>query len=186
MLRMLRLSGSYKKLLGSHLSESSRHHYIDYAIHASILQKNQINEMEFCTKKGITSFKLYMNLGEDIGHVYMDMEPGTNQLHEEKVEMNLEMIEQIITAAATLGCPVLVHAEDYQMCSCGIKTAKEKNEDGLAAWSQSRSTQSEVKSIKTISKFARECGCTLYFVHIGSADALNQILEEKKNGTKIF
>jgi len=126
MMRMLRLSGSYKKLLGSHLSESSRHHYIDYAIHASILQKNQINEMEFCAKKGITSFKLYMNLGDDMEYVYMDMEPGTNQLHEEKVEINLEMIEQIITAAATLGCPVLVHAEDYQMCSCGIREAREK------------------------------------------------------------
>src|SRR5574341_99814 len=97
MMRMLRLSGSYKNLLDAHLSESSRHHYIDYAIHASILQKNQIEEMEFCTKKGITSFKLYMNLGEDMGYVYMDMEPGTNQLHEEKVEMNLEMVEKIIT-----------------------------------------------------------------------------------------
>ena len=50
MMRMLRLGGSYKKLLDSHLSESSTSHYIDYAIHASILQKNQIEEIEFCTK----------------------------------------------------------------------------------------------------------------------------------------
>lgn len=185
MMRMLRLGGSYKKLLDLHLSESTISHYVDYAIHASILQENQIDEMEFCTKNGINSFKIYMNLGEDVGHVYMDMKPRTNSLHEEKVEMNLEIVEKIITTAASLKCPVLVHAEDYQMCSCGIRKAKEKNRDGLGAWSESRSVESEIKSIHTVSKLARKSGCTLYFVHIGSQGAMNAIKEEKKNGTKI-
>ena len=186
MMRMLRLGGSYKKLLDSHLSASSNSHYVDYTIHASILQENQIEEMEFCTKKGITSFKLYMNLGEDLSHVYMDMEPQTNSLHEEKIEMNLEMVEKIISTAASLGCPVLVHAEDYQMCSCGIREAREKNRDGLGAWSESRSPDSEIKSIRTVSTIARKVGCTLYFVHIGSQGAINAIKDEKKNGTKIY
>ena len=185
MMRMLRLGGSYKKLLSSHLSQSTTTHYVDYAIHASILKKEQIDEMEFCTKNGINSFKIYMNLGEDIGHVYMDMTPETNQLHEENIEMNLDMIEKIVAKAASLGCPVLVHAEDYQMCSCGIREAREKNKDGLGAWSESRSVESEIKSIRTVSKIARKTGCTLYFVHIGSEGAMNAIKDEKKNGTKI-
>ena len=186
MMRMLRLGGSYKKLLDLHLDESSKSHYIDYTLHASILQKDQINEMEYCTKKGITSFKLYMNLGEDVGHVYMDMEPRTNSLHEEKVEINLEMIEKIVSTAASLGCLVLVHAEDYQMCSCGIREAKEKNKDGLGAWSESRSVESEVKAIRTVSKMAKKFDCTLYFVHIGSQGAMDAIRDEKMNGTKIY
>ncbi|HET6458717.1 MAG TPA: amidohydrolase family protein [Nitrosopumilaceae archaeon] len=186
MMRMLRLGGSYKKLLDSHLSESSTSHYIDYTIHASILQKNQIEEMEFCTKKGINSFKVYMNLGEDVGHVYMDMAPGSSSLDEEKVEMDLYMIEKIVSTAASLHCPVLVHAEDYQMCSCGIREGKEKKKDGLGAWSESRSVESEIKSIRTISKIARKVGCVLYFVHIGSQGAMNAIKDEKNNGTKIF
>ncbi|MGI0003265.1 MAG: dihydroorotase, partial [Nitrosopumilaceae archaeon] len=111
MMRMLRLGGSYKKLLDAHLDESSKSHYVDYTIHASILKKDQINEMEYCTKKGITSFKLYMNLGEDVGYVYTDMEPRTNSLNEEKVEINSEMVEKIVSTAASLGYPVLVHAE---------------------------------------------------------------------------
>ncbi len=186
MMRMLRLGGSYKKLLNSHLLESSTSHYVDYTIHASILQKNQIDEMEFCTKKGINSFKLYMNLGEDVGDVYMDMTPGTNSLHEEKMEMDLDIFEKVASTAAYLKCPVLVHAEDYQMCSCGIREAKEKKKDGLGAWSESRSVESEIKSIRTISKIARKVGCILYFVHIGSQGAMNAIKDEKKNGTKIF
>ena len=186
MIRMLRLSGSYKKNLDSHLVESSRSHYVDYSIHASILHKDQIGEMEFCRKKGITSFKIYMNLGDEVGHIYMDMRPGEKSLREENVEMNTEMIEKIITNAASLGCTVLIHAEDYQMCSCGMREAKEKKRDGLGAWSESRPVESEIKSITTASKVARKVGCTLYFAHIGSQGAINAIAAEKKNGTKIY
>jgi dihydropyrimidinase len=185
MMRMLRLSGSYKRNLDSHLVESSKSHYVDYSIHASILHKNQIDEMEFCKSKGITSFKIYMNLGDEVGHIYMDMQPGEKILREDKIEMTREMVENIISKAASLNCTVLVHAEDYQMCSCGIKTAKEKKMDGLAAWSQSRPVESEVKSIKTASEIARKYGCSIYFVHIGSKAAIGAISEEKKNGTKI-
>lgn len=186
MMRMLRLGGSYRKNLDAHLAESSRAHYVDYSIHASILLKDQIEEMEFCKSKGITSFKIYMNLGEDVGHVYMDMQPGDKSLREERVEMTTAMVERIVQKAASLNCPVLVHAEDYQMCSCGIRTAKEKKMDGLAAWSGSRPVESEVKSIRTVSQIARKYGCTLYFVHIGSRAAVSAISEEKKLGTKIY
>jgi dihydropyrimidinase len=186
MMRMLRLDSSFKNSLIPQLIASSQNHYVDYTIHASIFNSQQIDEMEFCIEKWITSFKLYMNLGGDVGHVYMDMEPGINSLHEAKVDVTNEIVQKVVQKAASLGCPVLVHAEDYESCACGIKTAKEKHKDGLSAWSESRSTESEVKAIKTISQFARECNCTLYFVHIGSSDAINQIQIEKKNGTKIF
>ncbi len=186
MMRMLRLGDSYKQSLDSQLAASSNSHYIDYAIHASIFTKQQADEMQFCVEKGITSFKLYMNLGSDVGHVYMDMDPGQSILKEAKVEVNEEIVRSVVENAAKLGCPVLVHAEDYESCSCGIKTAKEKKKDGLSAWSQSRSPDSEVKAIQTVSKIARDCNCTLYFAHIGSAGALEQIKQERQNGTKIF
>lgn len=186
MMRMLRLGRTYKELLSSHLEASAISHYTDYTIHASIFNKKQISEMKFCVENGITSFKLYMNLGSDIGHVYMDMEPKTNLLQEAQVEVNSEIVEEVIKNAALLGCPVLIHAEDYETCSCGIRKAKENNKDGLDAWSDSRSPDSEVKAIKTASKFARKYNCTLYFVHIGSTAALQQIKKERDAGTRIF
>jgi dihydropyrimidinase len=186
MMRMLRLSGTYKQNLDSHLLESARSHYVDYSIHASILNENQIDEMEFCAKKGITSFKLYMNLGDEVGHVFMDMQPGESSLCEERVEINTKIVQRVIANASSLGCTVLVHAEDYQMCSCGIREARIKNKNGLVAWSESRPAESEVKSITTASQIARKAGCKLYFAHIGSQEAINAILKEKKNGTKIF
>jgi dihydropyrimidinase len=186
MMRMLRLGDSYKKSLASQLEASAKTHFVDYTIHASIFNKQQIEEMKFCVENGITSFKLYMNLGADMGHVYMDMAPNTTSLHEVKVEVNLEIVENVVRTAASLECPVLIHAEDYETCSCGIKTAKEKKKDGLAAWSESRPQDSEVKAIQTVSNFARKYNCTLYFAHIGSKNALQQIQKEKNTGTKIF
>jgi len=70
MMRMLRLGDSYKKSLLPQLDASSKSHYVDYTIHASIFNHQQVDEMEYCVENGITSFKLYMNLGGDIGHGY--------------------------------------------------------------------------------------------------------------------
>ncbi len=186
MMRMLRLGRSYKKHLGAQLAASAASHYVDYAIHATIFDEKQADEMEFCKENGISSFKLYMNLGGEVGHVYMDMDPGASDLFEVRVQLEPNTISKVLSNAARLGCPVLVHAEDYQMCECGIKKAKQKNQDGLAAWSESRPPDSEVKSIKKICEVARKFGTSIYFVHIGSAAAISAILEERKNGTKIF
>ncbi len=186
MMRMLRMGGSYRKDLDSHLEHSAKSHLVDYTIHASILHESQIEEMEFCAKRGITSFKLYMNLGDEVGHVFMDMMPGHDRLVEDRVEINSAMVERVIAKASSLGCPVLIHAEDYQMCSCGIREARERKKNGLGAWSESRPAESEVKSIRFASQAARKTGCALYFVHIGSQPAMDAILQERKNGTRIF
>ena len=142
--------------------------------------------MKYCVDKGITSFKIYMNLGGEVGHVYMDMSPYTSELESANVNVTDQIVEETVKNAASLGCPVLVHAEDYESCACGIKTAKEKNYDGLSAWSDSRSPEFEAKAIKTVCKYGRDYGCTIYFVHIGSERALQQIKEERSLGTKIF
>lgn len=186
MMRMLRLGRSYKTHLHAQLEASATSHYVDYAIHATIFDEKQADEMKFCKEKGITSFKIYMNLGGEVGHVYMDMDPGATDLFETQVQLETNTIRKTLSNASSLGCPVLVHAEDYQMCECGIKKAKQNSQDGLAAWSESRPPDSEVKSIKKICEIAREFGTVVYFVHIGSAAAISAIQEERKHGTKIF
>lgn len=186
MMRMLRLEDPFSNSLQAQLDASSYSHYIDYAIHASVFTPQQINEMNICVEKGITSFKIYMNLGGEVGHVYMDIPPNSSKLVESQVNVTNEIVEQTVKTAASLGCPILVHAEDYESCGCGIKTAKEKNQDGLSAWSNSRSPEFEAKAIKTVSKYGRDYDCVIYFAHIGSERALAQIEEEKKLGTKIF
>ncbi len=186
MMRMLRLGDPFSTSLQAQLDAAADNHYVDYAIHASIFTPQQISEMSFCIEKGITSFKIYMNLGGEVGHVYMDMPPNSSQLVAAQVDVTDKIVEETVKTAAELGCPVLVHAEDYESCGCGMKTAREKNQDGLSAWSESRSPEYEAKAIKTVCKFGRDYDCVIYFVHIGSERALKQIQEEKSLGTKIF
>lgn len=186
MMRMLRLGKPFSQSLDEQLEAAATNHYIDYAIHASIFTSQQITEMDYCVKKGITSFKIYMNLGGEVGHVYMDMPPYSSQLQAATVDVNDNIVEETVKKAATLGCPVLVHAEDYESCACGIKTAQEKHRDGLSAWSDSRSPEFEAKAIKRVSEFGRRYDCTIYFVHIGSQTAMEQIFKEKQKGTRIF
>ncbi|CDI05099.1 dihydroorotase [Candidatus Nitrosotenuis uzonensis] len=186
MMRMLRLGRSYKTHLAEQLAASKTTHYVDYAIHGTIFDEKQADEMKYCVENGIKSFKLYMNLGGEIGHVYMDMDPGATDLFEATVQLEENTIRKVLANAANLGCPVLVHAEDYQMCECGIKKAKQDGKDGLPAWSQSRPPDSEVKSIRKVCQIAREFGTVIYFVHIGSTSALLAIEEERAKGTRIF
>ncbi|ABK76681.1 dihydroorotase [Cenarchaeum symbiosum A] len=186
MMRMLRLGGSYRESLGEQLEASAMHHHVDYAIHASIFNEQQVKEMEYCARGGAPSFKLYMNLGSEAGHVYMDMPPGIDALVEERVEVGNKLVREVMKRAASLGCPVLVHAEDYESCSCGMREAREDGQDGLRAWSESRPPESEVLAISQASAAAREFDCTVYFVHIGSAAALSRIRAERALGTRIF
>ena len=51
MIRMLGLGDSYQNTLPSHLEASKKSHYIDYTIHASIFNNQQIDEMKFCKEK---------------------------------------------------------------------------------------------------------------------------------------
>ncbi len=123
MMRMLRLENPFTASLQPQLEAAAKNHYVDYAIHASVFNTKQIDQMDYCVRKGITSFKIYMNLGGDVGHVYMDMPPDSSQLVASKVNVTDEIVEQTVKTAAKLGCPVLVHAEDYESCGCGIKIA---------------------------------------------------------------
>lgn len=186
MMRMLRLPDPFETSLPGQLDMMAQHHHVDYAVHASVFTPEQVRGMKFCVENGVTSFKIYMNLGGGVGHVYMDMKPELNQLVPSHVNVHNNLVSDIVREAAHLDCPVLVHAEDYEMCDCGMKDARERNLDGLSVWSESRPPESEAKSIKTVSAFGREYGCTIYFVHVGSATALEQIRQEQSRNTRIF
>ena len=73
MIRMLRMNESYQKNIGKHLEASKDNHHIDYSIHASILTPEQIKDIPYLKKIGINSFKIYMNLGADLNHIFLDL-----------------------------------------------------------------------------------------------------------------
>lgn len=186
MMRMMRLAGSFDTSLEPQLNASRNAHYIDYGAHASVFTDIQINTMDYCVERGVASFKIYMNLGGDVGHVYMDMPPDATELQEYRVDVTDRIVEDTVRQAASLKCPVLVHAEDYESCACGIQDARKEKRDGLAAWSRSRDPAYEALAIRKVCAYARKYDCVVYFVHIGSRAALNQISVERQQGTSMY
>ena len=202
MMRMVRLSNSYHKII-DHLKASKNTHYIDYSIHASILSTTQLAELPFLKEKvGISSFKIYMNLGADLNHIFADLDPGTYDIKECEINMTEAFVSSIIQEASKGGSStILIHAEDPALCSKYSHEAKKGKRDNrenkvaeqrlaeikpciktLEEWSNSRPPISEVQSISNAAEHARKYHANVYFVHIGSTLALDAILLEKVKG----
>jgi dihydropyrimidinase len=183
-IRMMRLNHSYKNI-EPQLQASSGTHYIDYAIHASVFNFDQLNDIEFLKQKGINSFKLYLNLGYDLNSISMDQEPGGDGVINEEVDITPELVIATLKKASETSSIVLIHAEDSLICSRRIANAKEKmmgqnhNEKPLKIWSDCRPPISEAETISLCCKYARDLGCSIYFVHLGSRLAIERAAGEK-------
>ena len=181
MMRMIRIKGSYKQI-SKHIDASKNNHLVDYAIHASILNQSQIGEMDFLSSLGINSFKIYMNLGSSLNHILSDIDPGTSDLVDTEVNMSQKLIRLIVQRGSQLKSIILVHAEDYLECAHNLEKFKSqitKPKNLLKAWSNLRPTSTEVKSIEKIVEFGSVYNSKLYFVHIGSSEAINTIVQKK-------
>ncbi len=177
MMRMLRLYGSYKKMLKAHINANT--HIIDYAYHASILLKEQINEIEYCKAQGIRSFKLYMNLSKGIGKIYMDMDPYTHDLIEGEVNTDEYMIKNTLINASRNDSITIVHAEDPDICKEGIIKLN-SNRNDLKAWSDARPSISEVNAIKFLTSLGNY---PIYIPHLGSKEGLEEAIRAKREHT---
>jgi dihydropyrimidinase len=206
-MRMLRVYESYKDEITKHLGASANNHFIDYGIHASILNSEQVKDISYLYQSGIHSFKLYMNLGSTDNRILMDMHPYRNLRLPKNVFVSDKLCASVIDESSTLkNSVVLVHAEDHDTCANLIEEKKLKKsttessaldadpenvknntptpdmDNPLDIWSKCRPTESEVIAIKKIMNMARKFGSNIYFVHIGSNGALDAILHERQIG----
>jgi len=178
-MRMMRLDGSYRKIT-KQLEVSAKSHITDYAVHASILKLDQVKDMKYLKGLGINSFKIYMNLGSCLNKILAEQEPGSTSIKEMEVNMTGKLLSEIIKNASKLNSILLVHAEDHSICSKNIQKMRKLNEhvssNLLKLWSSLRPESSEVLAIRKIMKIAlNHNNPNLYFVHIGSSKALNEI-----------
>jgi dihydropyrimidinase len=192
MMRMLRLADRYDNNIVRQLQASRGTHHIDYGIHASILKPTQLEDIQFLRNVGINSYKIYANLCQEVNRILVDLEPGIHSLRELDVNMTDSLVSAIIEEASKRHSPVLVHAEDPLVCSTLQK--QKQLESGLTGvkvtslrtWSECRPPSSEANTISKVGKYAREFNSTIYFVHIGSGEALDSIIAEKEKGHSVM
>ncbi len=184
LIRMMRLNRSYRNII-KQLKASKDSHYVDYAIHASVLNFGHLDDIDFLKKKGINSYKLYLNLGHEVDSISMDQEPGGNKIITEKVDVTHDLMIATMKKLSRGSSVVLVHAEDASLCSRRIASAREEkrdqicNEKSLKIWSHCRPPISEANTITLSCRHARELGCYVYFVHLGSKLAIETAAREK-------
>ncbi|MEW5839411.1 amidohydrolase family protein [Nitrososphaera sp.] len=183
MMRMLRLYDDSYRAVEKQLQASRNSHYVDYAIHASILKKSQVKDIPYLKGIGISSLKIYMNLGADLNHIYMDLDPGEPAaVKDGEVDMDDQLLSAIVEEGAKANSTILVHAENPAVCSERIRRGKAQNMSDLKAWSDCRPPSSEAESVAKVSALGRRFGASLYFVHIGSNAALDAIIAEREKG----
>jgi dihydropyrimidinase len=182
MIRMLRLYERYYSSLKDQLEASKGNHYIDYSIHASILRPDQVLDIPYLRETGVGSLKIYMNLGADLNRIFMDLNPQTHGIREAEVDMTDDLLESIVQVGAKAHSTILVHAENPDACSEGVRTGIKEGRTGLQAWSDCRPSTSEAESVAKISEIGRKYGSNFYFVHVGSTAALDSILVEREKG----
>jgi dihydropyrimidinase len=192
MMRMLRLADRYDNNVVRQLQASRGTHHIDYGIHASILKPAQLEDIQFLRNVGINSYKIYANLCQEVNRILVDLEPGIHSLRELDVNMTDSLVSAIIEEASKRHSPVLVHAEDPLVCST-LQKQKQLESDvtglkvtSLKTWSECRPPSSEANTISKVGKYAREFNSTIYFVHIGSGEALDSIIAEKEKGHSVM
>ncbi|MDR4512948.1 MAG: dihydroorotase family protein [Nitrososphaeraceae archaeon] len=207
-IRMLRLDSRYKHSITKQLEASLNNHYVDFTMHPSILQQGHLEDVNFLNKKiGINSFKLYMNLGSGLNHIHVDLNPDENKVRSGNVDITDEFLERIVkTITFDFNNLLLVHAEDPHLCyemiqkeivnkqtlsnkvtnlshiDSDSKKEQSSNQNLLELWSKCRPFESEINSIKKISKLARKYKSKIYFVHIGSSAAIDAIIAEREKG----
>lgn len=185
MMRMLRRADAYSSSLGPQLEASARAHHVDYAVHASIFTAEQAAEIDEVSMAGVSSFKLYMNLAGEIGRVHMDLDPGESAPRMGRVNVDDALVADVLRRVSRTGLPVCVHAEDAESCACAMRESREAGNDGLRAWSESRSPDYEARAIARVCAEARRVGCTVYLVHAGSERAMGQARVERARGTRL-
>jgi dihydropyrimidinase len=121
MIRMLRLFDAYcngnNNNITKQLRASKGNHLVDYAIHASILRPDQVTDIPYLKELGISSLKIYMNLGADLNRIHMDLEPDSYDIRDGQVDMTDELMSSIVKEGSRLHSTILVHAENPVICS---------------------------------------------------------------------
>jgi allantoinase len=100
-------------------------------------------------------------------------------------ELSYRQLEEVLKEAARLDVPVGVHAEDPTTVRELEARLKGSGHDGPLAYAASRPAQAEAAAVAAVAELAAATGARVHIVHLGSAQALEQLLAARKRGVRI-
>jgi len=150
--------------------------FIDFKVHAYMLNDRHLNEMRAIMSEGVNSFKLMMG--------YSAEEAKTIGLE----AIGWSLAYRVFEEAAKLGPSALVqmHCEEPEIISVLIAKLKEEGREDIGGWSDSRPSICEAMHVYSAGLIAKKLGTQFYVVHASARESVDIIREFKKQGTKIF
>lgn len=146
-----------------------REAHVDVGFHFGILAESQLRELERYIEWGVSSFKFYMAYrgadGRNVGMVN-ECDDGL-------------MLEGFRTLARYPHAVACVHCENTEVIGRYVARVRASGRADLAAWNAARPAFAEAENVRRAAYFAELAGCTLYYVHIGARESLDEALAHR-------
>jgi dihydropyrimidinase len=142
---------------------------IDYAFHMIIteLPSKDYSELDKLVDKGITSFKLFM-------------------AYPNALQVDDETIFKIIKYSKQIGALVCLHAEDGEEIEKNIRKCLMEEKDYPINHALTRSSSTEAEAVRRAITISEKANAPVYFVHVSTADALNEISKARNKKLPVY
>lgn len=145
--------------------------YVDYAFYGGLVPGN-LGKLEELSEEGVVAYKCFMaTCGSDIPDDFKNADDFTLYMGMKKL--------------AELGHILSIHAENAVITDrMGQKMVK-KEKTTAADYVASRPVFTEVDAVKRALFLAKQTGCKLHFVHISTAEAVEEIIKARNQGQDV-
>jgi dihydropyrimidinase len=149
---------------------------VDYAFHFSTANEAHIRELEsYVRDYGVTSFKYFMNFkGEEGRYLGLD---GTDDGY----------LHDLLQEAARVGNIIIVcHTENIELVNRVRRRVQAEGGTTLKDWARTKPPITEAESCVRAMYFAEQLGARVYFPHISTRMALNEVRRWRARYDQVF
>lgn len=149
---------------------------VDYGFHFSAANEVHIKELASYVKDyGVNSFKFFMNFKGEEGR-YMGLD-GTDD----------GFFYDLLKEAARIGgVTVVCHTENIEVVNRVRRRIQAEGRDSLKAWAESKPAFTEAEACIRAMYFAEHFGARVYFPHISTRLALDEVRAWRKRYNEVY
>lgn len=160
-----------KEALNLKLAAAKGKNYIDYALYGGLVPGN-LEKLQELSDGGVVAFKCFMaTCGSDLPDDFRNVDDYTLYTGMKKL--------------SELGHVLSIHAENAEITDSLAEEMIKQGRTTPSDYVASRPVLTEVDAIKRALFIAKMTGCKLHFVHISSAEGVEEIVKARNEGQDV-
>lgn len=145
--------------------------YVDYALYGGLVPGN-LDRLKELSDEGVVAYKCFMaTCGSDLPDDFKNVDDYTLYTGMKKL--------------AELGSVLSIHAENAEITDRMAQEMVKHGKTTATDYVASRPVVTEVDAVKRALFLAKETGCKLHFVHISTAEAVEEIIKARNDGQDV-